>query len=315
MLKVRLFGTGNAHSHERSLPGFPSTLPNQLLCYLLLNRNLPQHRERLAAVFWGDYPTSTSRKRLRDSLWRLRHSLESIGAPVDDLMHIDEESVAFQAQEGYWLDVAAFEDTIQCYQDVPGDQLAADEASDLEAAADLYVGDLLEGIYEDWCLNDRERLNLFLLSALNKLMVYHGSIGNYERAIVYGERILARDNTREKVHRQLMRLHWRSGERNVALAQYQRCASILQESLGIRPMPATSRLYERMLKNQHQSSIAEDLLDPDSPLEPSEPPDHPLIEHALNRLQQLDEVLEHTRAELRRVEQLINRGLAGRSRS
>jgi hypothetical protein len=40
-----------------------------------------------------------------------------------------------------------------------------------------------------------------------------------------------------------------------------------------------------------------------------------LIEHALTRLRQLEEVLEQTRAELRRVERLISQGLAGRSRS
>lgn len=316
MLEIRLFGTGSAHFQQRSLDGFPGTLPYHLLCFLLLNRHLHHHRERLAAIFWGDYPTSTSRKRLRDSLWRLRQSLESIGAPVGDLLAIDEESVSFQAEEGYWLDIEVFENVIHSYQDIPGDQLDAGAAQELEAAADLYVGDLLEGIYEDWCLNDRERLNLYFVSALNKLMIYHGSVGNYERAIIYGEKILAQDDTREKVHRQLMRLHWLSGERNMALAQYERCAQTLQESLAIKPMPATRRLYESMRRNEFQPSpVMGEALGTGQLLEAADPQDHPLIEHALRRLRQLEEVLEQTRAELRRVEQLINQGLAGRSRS
>jgi DNA-binding SARP family transcriptional activator len=316
MLEIRLFGTGSAYFQQRPLDGFPGTLPYHLLCFLLLNRNLNHHRERLAAIFWGDYPTSTSRKRLRDSLWRLRHSLEAIGAPVDELLVIDEESVSFHAEDGYWLDIEEFENAINGYQDVSGDQLDARSARDLEAAADLYVGDLLEGIYEDWCLNDRERFNLYFVSALNKLMIYHGSVENYERAIIYGEKILAQDNTREKVHRQLMRLHWLSGERNMALAQYERCAQILRESLAIKPMPATRRLYESMRKNEFRPAPVEGVaIGSIDFLEAADPADHPLIEHALTRLRQLEEVLEQTRAELRRVERLISQGLAGRSRS
>jgi hypothetical protein len=60
--------------------------------------------------------------------------------------------------------------------------------------------------------------------ALERLMVYHEVNGTFERGLTFGDRILARDSTREKVQRQQIRLHWLSGSRSGGLAQYKRCA-------------------------------------------------------------------------------------------
>ena len=75
MLSIQLFGPGRASYGNRMLPGFPNQQFYGLFCFLLLNRYRPYRREQLAAVFWGEYSTSVSRKYLRDALWRLRARL------------------------------------------------------------------------------------------------------------------------------------------------------------------------------------------------------------------------------------------------
>src|SRR5262249_15660917 len=161
------------------------------LSYLLLNRSHPLLRERLAAVFWGELPAQVSRKSLRNALWRLRHGLELIGASPDDYLLIGDESVALLTSDRCWLDVEAFETTLARYEDMSGQKLTADDASDLENAVALYTGDLLVGIYDDWCLYDRERLRLAHLNALYKLMSFHEMHGTYERGLAFGEVVLA----------------------------------------------------------------------------------------------------------------------------
>jgi DNA-binding SARP family transcriptional activator len=81
MLRVQRFGTGQVRYEVQFLTGFPSQQCCLLLCYLLLNRHRPRHRERLSALFWGDYPTAALRKHLRNSVWRLRSVLQSLGTP------------------------------------------------------------------------------------------------------------------------------------------------------------------------------------------------------------------------------------------
>jgi DNA-binding SARP family transcriptional activator len=314
MLEIRLFGAGQALHCDQPLTGFPSQQSCLLLCYLLLNRQHPQHRERLAAVFWGDCPTRAARKHLRNALWRMRQALQLIGAEPDEYLLISDKSVSFLRSSSYWLDVEAFETTVMRKQDLPGQELTPERAARLEAAVELYAGDLLEGVYEDWCLHDRERLRLMYLSALDKLLVYHGANGAYERGLAYGERILARDKTREKVHRRMMRLYALAGARNAALAQYKLCAQILREELGIPPMERTRRLYEQLLQEAFIPSSWPRA--PDTPDGSRSQLDEtsPLAAHALEKLQRLQALVEEAGTELRHIERLISRALSGSDR-
>jgi DNA-binding SARP family transcriptional activator len=310
MLELQLFGPSQASYCDRSLPGFPNQQSYLLLCYLLLNRHHSHHRERLAALFWSEYPTATSRKYLRNALWRLRQALQLVGAPADEYLSISDDSVAFSTSSRYWLDIEVFETTINRYQDLSGHELTPEQAAHLEEAIDLYIGDLLEGIYEDWCLYDRERLSLLYLNALSKLIVFHEVNSAYERGLTYGERILARDHTREKVHRQMMRLYWLLGDRNAALAQYKRCVQILREELGILPMEETRLLYEQMVHNQFDPTSQPARHDVLSPITiKSDDFTQPLAEQALQKLQHLEALIEETSAELRHIKRLISKSL------
>jgi DNA-binding SARP family transcriptional activator len=311
MLEVRLFGAGQASYRGHPLPGFPRQQSHALLCYLLLNRRRPHRREHLAAVFWGDHPTHLSRKYLRDALWRLRTALQSTGVPADDYLSIVDDCVSFSGAGPYELDVETFETTIARYRDLSSEQLLPAQAAALAEAVDLYTGDLLEGTYDDWCLYDRERLRLLYLSTLGRLLVFHGVAGSYERGLAYGERLLARDNTREKVHRQMMQLYWHLGERGAALAQYKRCAQILRETLNIRPTRETRHLYQQMIRGQYDP--ARWPLEP-RPVQPGEAslrqPRPALTARTLQRLQRLETTIEEAQAELRGLRNLLAAGAA-----
>lgn len=308
MLQLKLFGTGQASYSGRALPGFPGQQPGLLLCYLLLNRNQSHPREHLAAVFWGDYPTSTSRKYLRNALWRVRHLLQSVDAPVNEYLVVGDNRVSFSRFGRYWLDVEVFEEASEQCQRVAGRELAPEEVEQLEDAVELYTGDLLVGIYEDWCLYERERLNLLYLNALGKLMDYHEFNGNYEQGLAHGQRILACDNTRERVHRRMMRLYWKADNRGAALAQYKLCAQVLYESLGISPLEETTRLYHQMKYGQFDPGLWADSEEVYSFVGGRAGESVPMLaEHALQRVQQLQAIIDEAGAELRQIErQLIH---------
>ena len=246
MLKVRLFGTGQATFLDRPLIGFSNQQAWLLLCYLLLNKLHPQNRERLAAVFWGDQPAQVARKNFRNTLWRLRQMLSLTGMRPEDYLHVNEESISFLQYAPCWLDVDAFESAGH-WANLPAADLQPAHVKEMEDAVDLYGGDLLENIYEDWCIYDRERLRMLNLNMLNKLMVYYGTAGSFETGLRFGERILCYENTREDIHRQMMWMYWRSGNLSAALAQYKLCAQILRDEMGVRPTESTQQLYEQIL--------------------------------------------------------------------
>jgi DNA-binding SARP family transcriptional activator len=306
MLQLKLFGTGQARYADRDLPGFPNQQPYLLLCYLLLNRHQPHPREHLAAVFWGEYPTRTSRKYLRNALWRLRHLLQSAGAPADAYLVIHDEYVSFAPSGPCMLDVEAFETMATRFQNLSGRQLTSEQADQLEQAMDLYSGELLTGVYEDWCLYEREHLNLLRLNTLSKLMVFHELNGTYEQGLMHGRRILASDNTRERVHRRMMRLYWQSGNRSAALAQYKLCAQILNETLGIVPLEETTHLYQRMKHGHMTPEIDSNAHRTRLTVGSSSPESAPvLVEQALQRLHELQTIIQQASTELLQIEQQL----------
>jgi DNA-binding SARP family transcriptional activator len=300
VLALRLFGSGQAYFCDHPLLGFPTQQAYLLLCYLLLNARYPQPREQLAAVFWGDVSVDASRKNLSQTLWRLRHVLEAAGASLDDYLLVDRDYVSFVNSSPYWLDIEAFEKTVAGCQQLDGYNLTVEQASHLEEAVALYTGHLLEGIYEDWCLYERERLDLLYLESLAKLIAFHERNGTYQRGLFYGELALAHDNTREMIHQQMMRLHWLAGDRGAALAQYKYCAQVLRDELGLPPLEETTRLYQQMAHNQFypKGQAA-------APTGSGEPLQE-LAELMLRRLSLLEHNIQETSAELQHIEQMLN---------
>ncbi len=314
MLSVKLFGSGQAQLGDHHLNGFPNQYGCLLLCYLLLNKPHPQNREKLAHQFWGDLPSQTSRKYLRNALWRLRQSFQAASQPLGKYIFISEDTISFINTADTWLDIDVFDQTINQYLNVPDNQLNLEQVNALESAANLYIGDLLESCYDDWCLYDRERFRLLYTHALQKIMLYHTHNENFPQALATGERLLALDNTQEKVHRQMMWLFWLQGNRSAAITQYKKCFEVLREELGIRPMRETRTLYDQVLSGQP------------NPLEKTLPlviggqdsqnkyssrlqnvnPNASLFSHTLNQLQKLQEKIEETHAEIQQLERLIN---------
>ncbi len=159
-----------------------------------------------------------------------------------------DHAVMWRLDGSYELDVERFDEQLEkAHHSIQFDQ--PQQAHDaLEAAINLYRGDLMPDCYDDWILNHRERLRQRYLSAIEQRMDLLESEGNYRRAIGYGERLIREDSLREQPYRSLMRLHALNGDRANALRVYHACASELERELGVEPHPETKALYQRLLK-------------------------------------------------------------------
>jgi len=114
----------------------------------------------------------------------------------------------------------------------------------------MYRGDLLEGSYDEWLLEERERLRQRYLEALERLSVLLEARGHHAQAVPYAEQLMRNDPLREAAYRLLMRLHNAAGNRARALRVYHACATTLERELGIEPSGATRAAYEALLPPQ-----------------------------------------------------------------
>ena len=98
----------------------------------------------------------------------------------------------------------------------------------------------------EWALAQRTRYRELALQALHTLTTRCLEAADYAAAIDAATHLLALDAWREEGYRQLMLALARTGQLAAALAQYQRCHSVMQEIFGAEPAEETTALYTRI---------------------------------------------------------------------
>ncbi|HLB46536.1 MAG TPA: AAA family ATPase, partial [Anaerolineales bacterium] len=210
-----------------------------LLAYLLLHRSQPIPRARLAFLLWPDVSETEAVTNLRRVLHALKRALPAPSDPSRDYVQADRQSVAWNLDSDYWLDVQEFE-TLLTQGTPPA----------LEQAVTLYTGDLLEEFYDDWVLSEREQLRIRYIDALNRLIVHQRTQRQFTQAIATARQLLARDPLHEKSHQQLMALLYLTGDRSSALRQYDKCCEALRQELEVEPLEETRALQGRILRGE-----------------------------------------------------------------
>ena len=208
------------------------TLP--ILAYLLVHRQAAVSREFLAFLMWPDAGEEVARNNLRRNLTLFKQILPPPD-PAESWIVASNELVRWNSAAPCTLDIAEF------------DRLCAEPAS-LAHAVELYSGDLLEDLYDDWIYPERERLRAAYLNALKGLVRHHRGERNFERAIGYGRRLLAADPLREDVAREIAATRYQAGDRAGALAGLDEFVERLHADLGIEAMPETQALRESILR-------------------------------------------------------------------
>jgi DNA-binding SARP family transcriptional activator len=113
-------------------------------------------------------------------------------------------------------------------------------------AIKLYNGPYLpDRMYEDWCSEERERLNVLILGALinlAQLLLENNSM----ESIRLCQKALQMDKTWEDAYRVQMEAYIKNGNRPMALRTYTECENVLDEEFGISPLPITKSLLKRI---------------------------------------------------------------------
>jgi predicted ATPase/DNA-binding SARP family transcriptional activator len=121
---------------------------------------------------------------------------------------------------------------------------AAQDPEAYQTALAWYRGDLLpDDLYEDWAAGPREVLRQECLQLLRELAHLYETGGETRRAIDVFQRQLTIEPADEEAHTGLMRLYARSGQRGLALRQYQSLSEALSELNSV-PDQRARRLVE-----------------------------------------------------------------------
>lgn len=234
VLQINLLGGFSLAVDGSPVPEISAARFQGLIAYLSLQPEALITRRQLASLFWPDSRPSQARANLRKLIFDLRHA----HAGVDRWLETSGSTLHWQEGTTIILDVKTFEDSIE----------QAQNTSQLEAALELYRGELLPGNFDDWVLLERQRLEGLYVQNMEKLIQELEGQRNYGLAIHYTQRLINIAPIEENNYRQLMRLYALNGDRTGLVSAYNLCADVLQRELDIRPSPLTRNLYQRLIQ-------------------------------------------------------------------
>jgi predicted ATPase/DNA-binding SARP family transcriptional activator len=254
MVSFRLFLLGSPRLERDGQPlQFDTRKIMALVAYVAMaareSGGRPISRDSLLALLWPELEPSRARAVLRRNLSLLRKALG------DEWLVVDRQAVGLDPGADFWFDVDEFLRRVDSWQahGHTGDESCPECLSALAEAAGLYRGDFMEGLslrdsveFDDWQFFQAEELRRELVAALERLVGGYSAQGEYETALTYARRRLVLDPLHEPAHQQLMQLYALAGQRSAALRQYEECARVLDEEMGLEPAAETTALYEQI---------------------------------------------------------------------
>ncbi|MGN6131872.1 MAG: ATP-binding protein [Nocardioidaceae bacterium] len=213
-----------------------------LLAYLVVHLGSPQPRTRIACAFWPDSSDAQALTNLRRELHQLRQVLPGLTG-----LQVSSTHLVWTPGPDCAVDLADF------LRERTAAAAAARAGRDEEAlshglrALERYGGELLPGSEAEWVLPLRARLAEAACETADLACDAALRCGRPAAAVPAARCRLSVAPLEERGYRTLMELQLLAGDRAGAITTYHRCASVLEQELGVDPGPETARLLDRVL--------------------------------------------------------------------
>ena len=151
---IQLFGALRAQREDLVITRFASSRIATLLAWLVLAPPRSHPRQELIDLLWPDVDAEAGRLRLRVAMASLRRQLEPPDVAPGSVLLADRLHLRL-APQACRCDVHDFEAALKAARRAPSPPEKRDA---LDQALALYSGELLPGFYDDWIIEERERL-------------------------------------------------------------------------------------------------------------------------------------------------------------
>ena len=200
------------------------------------------HKEQIADRLWDE----STDKNFKVALHGINKTLEPNRKSRTEPKYILRQGLTYQLNlSEVWIDVQALEDFIE----IGNNSLTENPKISKKAyreAVNLYHGVYLPNrLYEDWSSAERERIQVLILNAiitLGELLIEE----NPPESIRLAQKALQIDTAWEDAYRIQMAAYFHKGNRPMAIKTYRQCEAVLEEEFGVKPLPETRKLFEKI---------------------------------------------------------------------
>lgn len=230
-LDVFALGPGFVLMNDQPIDTWEGHLP-RLLFFFALDRPIVT-RSEICQAFWPELETDQAVNVFHVTKRRLHKALD-----MDVLVH-DGGYYRINPELAVHYDVMDFVGALMDGREDERDK--RDRMRAWQKAIDIYRGPFLQGHSDPWILSRRKDFQSGYLEALTEMARVRLEEGRQEHALGLFQRALAEDNSRQDLHRQVMRMYANMGRRSEAAAHFQS----LSEQIA--PDPETEAVYQEIM--------------------------------------------------------------------
>jgi ATP/maltotriose-dependent transcriptional regulator MalT/DNA-binding SARP family transcriptional activator len=248
-LKINLLGPVEVLREQgRRLASDAWTLSRALkvLCFIASHQNHRATKDAIVETFWAETPIEDIDKNFWPTISYIRRALNSNQEVKKNFIRYRESAYYLNPEFNYLIDTEEFERLIALAHARRREGDSAGFADTAHRAIELYRGDFLEEIYDNWAEEQRAYYRNQYFATLKELADHYHRAEQYQQTINYCQIIIKRDPYREDIHRQLMEAYAHTGNRAALRDQYENLKSLLAEELGVDPLPETVATYKRL---------------------------------------------------------------------
>jgi LuxR family transcriptional regulator, maltose regulon positive regulatory protein len=218
-----------------------------ILKYLLAHRDRRVSRDDLMEWLWPESTPKKARSSLNVAICSLRKLLSDCSAGLQNCILLEQGYYRLCSSVRVEKDVDEFDLRYEQGRRVEKTN-RMEGAAEYERAVELYRGEyLLEHLYEDWTMVERERLSNAYLDMLERLAVYYKETEQLRESIRISYRILEKDRSHENTHLLLTECYAFLGSYGRALRQYRLFKGVLKSTHGTEPSVEMEKRFENVL--------------------------------------------------------------------
>jgi LuxR family maltose regulon positive regulatory protein len=225
-----------------------------IFAYILLNKK-SLTKDSLIDLFYPDSEPENANSVFHQTLSNIRSIFKwAISGEKDKKQNVPEfimyenQRLTLNPNYIYYIDAFEFENLYK-----KGNAAGVSEKSKLEYfenALDLYKGEFLEGYYQPWCEELREKYTNFYFSILDSVIEIYKEAQNNEKLAEYSRKLIKADNLNEDAYLNVIEAELAMNFPEKAKDVYKAMLKTFKKGLGEEPSPGTLKKAKKLFGNR-----------------------------------------------------------------
>ncbi len=219
-----------------------------IFCFVAASRHRRADKDVIIDTFWTDSELDSIEKNFHPTISHIRKALNSRQTFKQNFLIFRDGAYQLNPELSYSIDTEEFENSILGAEKAKRENDAENLRRSLETARELYRGEFMAGVYDDWAEERRAYYSEQILRVLNGLAKLAYKEKSWAQALKIASEILQIDPFREDVHRLIMKIFAAQGKPAKIKEQFETLQELLKKELGVAPAVETRKTFQELFK-------------------------------------------------------------------